>query len=170
MKTKEQVQDECFGEVYTLDEFIDEVTCGGINQYDGVGFFHNGENETNVSVWEKSCDLLCYPYVCWYNIQQLNMRNTINEILRGHKFDIEINNFLCYIHNIKIDKNDYTLLISRNMYLYYSNKLNSIEIPYIVYDNDMFEKYVKLYIKIYTYDKNILYIDSNMILLHEKRD
>lgn len=57
-------------DIYTLNEFIDMVNKGSINSYDGNGFFHNGENETNISVWDNSLnwdDVKNFPYVCWYN-------------------------------------------------------------------------------------------------------
>lgn len=70
MKTKEEIQKECFGVAYTLNEFADLIDAGCINQYDGDGFFHDGEEQTNLSVfnilatWELIKD---FPYVCWYN-------------------------------------------------------------------------------------------------------
>lgn len=70
MKTKEQVQLECRGDVFTLEEFYQDVKDGCIIPYDGSGRFHDGEKETNRSVWSKDLSLLelsKYPYVCWYN-------------------------------------------------------------------------------------------------------
>ena len=70
MKTLDQVKTECIGEVYTLDDFSDLIDAGCINSYDGEGYFHNGEEETSISVfapfitWESIKD---FPYVCWYN-------------------------------------------------------------------------------------------------------
>ena len=67
IKTKEQVQQECeYGDVFTTEEFWKYVENGSFNEYDGEGYYHDGENETNLCVW-------CYPnkkgmpYVCWYN-------------------------------------------------------------------------------------------------------
>ena len=71
MKTLEQVQAECrYGHVFTLNDFGTEIDDGCINEYDGIGFFHDGEKETNTSVWDRSLtweDIKDYPYVCWYN-------------------------------------------------------------------------------------------------------
>lgn len=72
MKTKEQIEKEIgYGKVYTLEEFCHEVDEGCIIDYDGVGYFHDGENITNVSVWDDSIDPKYvwshYPYVIWYN-------------------------------------------------------------------------------------------------------
>lgn len=70
MKTLEQIKAECIGDVYTLNDFADLIDAGCINPYDGNGYFHNGEEETNISVfnlsatWESIKD---FPYVCWYN-------------------------------------------------------------------------------------------------------
>lgn len=71
MKTKEQVQAETeYGDVFTLDEFCNEIESGGISSYDGYGYFHDGQNETNMCVWDDSIswdDIKDMPYVCWYN-------------------------------------------------------------------------------------------------------
>ena len=71
MKTKELIQAEIpFGEVFTLDEFIAEVEENWINEYDGIGYFHDGENRTDFSVWNEHYswdDVIRFPYVIWYN-------------------------------------------------------------------------------------------------------
>ena len=75
MKTKEQVQKEglvakCGGDVYTLEEFIEYVENGYFIPYDGIGYFHDGEKETDRCVWDNSVtaeEVKKYPYVCWYN-------------------------------------------------------------------------------------------------------
>lgn len=67
MKTKEEVQKECFGDVYDTDDFVRIVNSGYINDFDGIGVFHNGENETNIDVFSDYPDSKKYPYVCWYN-------------------------------------------------------------------------------------------------------
>ena len=71
MKTKQQIENEIsYGDVYTLEEFFQEVKIGGFIPYDGDGYFHDGEEETSRSVWSSNLSLLelkHYPYVCWYN-------------------------------------------------------------------------------------------------------
>lgn len=70
MKTLEQVQAEMkYGEVFTVEEFSDAVENGYFIPYDGIGRFHDGENETNISVWSDFTpeEVKNYPYVCWYN-------------------------------------------------------------------------------------------------------
>ena len=75
MKTKEQIQKEgvcaeCGGEVFTTEEFAECIERGTFIPYDGVGYFHDGENETWRSVWDDSVtaeEVEKYPYVCWYN-------------------------------------------------------------------------------------------------------
>ena len=70
IKTKEQVQATCDGAVFTLDEFFDKVEHGCFNSYDGLGYFHDGEVETDMCVWDNSLsweDIKNMPYVCWYN-------------------------------------------------------------------------------------------------------
>ena len=70
MKTKEQAQSECRGAVFTLEEFYQYVKRGCFIPYDGSGYFHDGEKETDRSVWDEDLSLIelkKYPYVCWYN-------------------------------------------------------------------------------------------------------
>lgn len=75
MKTKEQIQKEglcgeCGGTVFTTEEFAEYVKRGSFIPYDGFGYFHDGENETDRSVWDDSVtaeEVEKYPYVCWYN-------------------------------------------------------------------------------------------------------
>ena len=70
MKTLKQVEAEEIADVYTLEEFIELLNEGYIIDYDGIGYFHNGENETNISVWDHNLtwdDVKNFPYVCWYN-------------------------------------------------------------------------------------------------------
>lgn len=57
-------------DIFTVDEFIEQIEQGSINHYDGDGYFHDGENETDISVWDESLtwsDVKSFPYVCWYN-------------------------------------------------------------------------------------------------------
>lgn len=66
-KTKEQVQQECkYGDVFTTEEFWMHVEYGSFNEYDGTGYYHDGENETDLSVWNYP-NKKGMPYVCWYN-------------------------------------------------------------------------------------------------------
>lgn len=71
MKTLEQVKvEQEFGEVFTVNEFAELYHEGYINEYDGIGYFHDGENQTKISVWDKNLTLdkiQNFPYVCWYN-------------------------------------------------------------------------------------------------------
>lgn len=71
MKTIEQVRAEMeFGDVFTKEEFGRLAGVGWFIPSDGTGRFHDGENETDVSVWDNSLtpeDVEKYPYVCWYN-------------------------------------------------------------------------------------------------------
>lgn len=71
MKTIEEVRAECeYGRVMTTKEFCQEVAKGFYNSFDGCGVFHDGEKETDISVWDRSLtwdNIKKYPYVCWYN-------------------------------------------------------------------------------------------------------
>ena len=74
MKTKKEIEKEngilTETSIYTLEEFEEQIDKGGIDRNDGEGYFHNGENETRISVWDDSLtweDVKDYPYVCWYN-------------------------------------------------------------------------------------------------------
>lgn len=71
MKTKEQIQNEMgCGDLFDSIAFLSKVKDGSFNECDGVGYFHDGEKETDISVWgykvtEETFNK--YPYVCWYN-------------------------------------------------------------------------------------------------------
>lgn len=71
MKTIEEIQKEDpYIWVMTKEEFCQEVADGCINSFDGDGYFHDGEKETDISVWDRSLtwdDVKKYPYICWYN-------------------------------------------------------------------------------------------------------
>lgn len=74
MKSKEQFASEndilSVADIYTLSEFIDILDEGGINRNDGEGYFHDGNNETGISVWDDNLtwdNVKDYPYICWYN-------------------------------------------------------------------------------------------------------
>lgn len=70
MKSKKQIQKETFGDVYTLSEFSRLIDDNLVSSYDGIGYFHDGENETDFCVWNDSLtweDVKNYPYVVWYN-------------------------------------------------------------------------------------------------------
>ena len=71
MKTLKQVQAECkYGTVFLLNDFGTEIDDGCINECDGEGYFHDGENRTEISVWDEDLtwdEIQKFPYVCWYN-------------------------------------------------------------------------------------------------------
>lgn len=74
IKSKKQIAEESEildeKDIFTLKEFFIIVDSGGINSCDGNGYFHDGNKETNISVWDNSLtwdDVKDYPYVCWYN-------------------------------------------------------------------------------------------------------
>lgn len=70
MKSKKQISFETKASVFTRKEFEEYVEDGCFIPYDGIGYFHDGINRTNISVWDKnitSKDAKKYPYVCWYN-------------------------------------------------------------------------------------------------------
>ncbi len=68
---REEVQKQIgFGDVYTLEEFRAYVKRGFFISYDGSGYLHDGEQETEISVWRINIfdeQWNKYPYVCWYN-------------------------------------------------------------------------------------------------------
>lgn len=70
MKTKVQVQKECIGTVYTLEEFCSLCEDNLINSCDGHGYFHDGEKETDINVFSDADTNYVwkhYHYICWYN-------------------------------------------------------------------------------------------------------
>ena len=68
MKTFVQVKNETkFGNVYSRERFIELLNDGWFTPYDGDGIYHDGENETRISVWSVPIDATIYPYVIWFN-------------------------------------------------------------------------------------------------------
>ena len=78
MKTIEEIRVELDCDVYTIEDFSDLIDNGYLISYDGNGYFHNGEQETNISVWDDSyfegmtpdeidAFLSKHPYITWYN-------------------------------------------------------------------------------------------------------
>ena len=72
MTKKELQKSMAFGDVFTTKEFQRYNERGLFIWYDGIGYFHDGEKETNEPVWDEDGrfrkDLVeKYPYVCWYN-------------------------------------------------------------------------------------------------------
>ena len=69
MKTLKQIRNEnpYMNVFYTID-FKVAVDYGEFSEYDGIGYFHNGEKQTNISVWNAGYkDWEKYPYIIWYN-------------------------------------------------------------------------------------------------------
>ena len=74
MKTIQEIEEEYpWANVFTFDDFVRHVNNGYINSYDGVGYFHNGREETNIMVNINQLRMGTakmrerYPYICWYN-------------------------------------------------------------------------------------------------------
>lgn len=67
MKTIEQIQKETDGHVMTSESFLDCVNYGVFTPYDGDGYYHDGQEETDICVWDNLKLLYKYPFVCWYN-------------------------------------------------------------------------------------------------------
>ena len=73
MKTLEEIQaEQKLGTVYATEDFIEEVKKGKFIVYFGEGYFHDGEKETTVNIWDCGGRFEFefskqYPYVCWYN-------------------------------------------------------------------------------------------------------
>lgn len=72
MKSLEEIKNEMkFGSVMTIKEFADDVKHGCIIDYDGTGYYHDGNEETKYHVNFDYKSIMSkakkYPYVCWYN-------------------------------------------------------------------------------------------------------
>lgn len=74
MKTLQEIEQEYpWANVFTFDDFVRHVNNGYIDSYDGVGYFHNGREETDIMVNTECLDTYSprmrerYPYICWYN-------------------------------------------------------------------------------------------------------
>lgn len=59
------------GIVYRTIDFCKMLANHSIIPDDGTGRFHDGENETRISIFSKEISfyeaLVKYPYICWYN-------------------------------------------------------------------------------------------------------
>ena len=69
-KDLDRIRKECGADIFTLDAFCEAIENDMFNRHDGIGYFHNGEKETDISVWNNDLsydDVRNYPYVCWYN-------------------------------------------------------------------------------------------------------
>ena len=72
MKTIQEVQDELeYGEVFPIDEFLELLEMGELDDESSYGYYHDGEEETQKSVLLDAEDIEenreQYPYVIWYN-------------------------------------------------------------------------------------------------------
>jgi hypothetical protein len=79
IKTLEQVESELTcGEAFTTEQFAYYAHNNCLNAYDGFGYFHDGEKETDFNVWDNESPIYDtvstweelvekYPYVIWYN-------------------------------------------------------------------------------------------------------
>lgn len=80
MKTLEQVREELkeksnsnYAEkgVFTIEKFAEMIKNGIVTPTSGIGYFHDGEKEVNISVFSHQVSFYevyrKYPYVCWYN-------------------------------------------------------------------------------------------------------
>ena len=78
MKTIEEVEAERsdlheIRDVFTREEFEFFVSINAFIPDDGIGYYHDGNKETDISVWDGSVtpeEAKKYPYVCWYNKQE----------------------------------------------------------------------------------------------------
>lgn len=54
IKSIEKVQEENpYSDVYVLYDFIDMMISDTVSSYDGYGYFHDGVNRTNISVFQR---------------------------------------------------------------------------------------------------------------------
>ena len=69
MKTLKQVKKEIgkHGDVMTAEEYREWSHC--MTPWDGIGYYHDGENRTDISVFESITQEQAekLPYVIWYN-------------------------------------------------------------------------------------------------------
>lgn len=69
MKNRKDIEKETNGQIFTLDEFSNQIKNGTINLSEGIGYFHDGNKITQISVsdnqlkWDTTKK---YPYICWY--------------------------------------------------------------------------------------------------------
>ncbi len=72
MKTRDEVQEEFPSNyVFTIDEFIEAYDADAFNayNYDAWGYYHDGEDITDKTVWLNREDILdhkkTHPYIIW---------------------------------------------------------------------------------------------------------
>lgn len=65
-----------WADIYTMENFIDHVNCGGIMNYDGFGYLAIADKDGKL--WESDIEVDCrvswlrkqssdFTHVCWYN-------------------------------------------------------------------------------------------------------
>lgn len=60
-------------EILTLEEFSEGCTDGIYSPYDGDGYFWDGTEKTDISVWDDkwtSKDIESFDFVIWYDIKK----------------------------------------------------------------------------------------------------
>lgn len=72
MKTLKELQaEEKYGYVMTVEKFCELMDEGHITDYDGWGYFHDGEKiRKDFNVFDNSLtwdDVKNFPYVVWFN-------------------------------------------------------------------------------------------------------
>ena len=71
MKAKKNLPKVKYGEVFELDDFLDAVDDGDIDENDGYAKYHDGENLTD-KYFDFYSNPEDYPYVVWYNVADLD--------------------------------------------------------------------------------------------------
>lgn len=59
-----------FGDVYTFEDFVSMCLSGFLTDYDGIGYYSDGEKETNIMVIPSDVvDEVTkeFSHVVWYN-------------------------------------------------------------------------------------------------------
>lgn len=62
-----------YGDLMTLEDFIECCECGGFIDYDGSGYYSDGQKESNISTWPSMIrdgfiiNNPNFTHIIWYN-------------------------------------------------------------------------------------------------------
>ena len=73
MKTIDEIMnEEMTSDVFTVDEFLGMLDMDELYDINAFGYYHDGENVTEVQVWLNKSDIeekgKQYPYIIWHTV------------------------------------------------------------------------------------------------------
>ncbi len=63
---------ETYGNLITIEQFLDNVDCGGFIDYDGFGYLSYENKESDIKICPSNCYLVLdlyanFTHINWYN-------------------------------------------------------------------------------------------------------